>query len=182
MLALLYTHIDEAYHLRRLARVAGVGLCAAQREVKRLSEIGILRRTVQGRQVHYQANPSCPIFSELRSLVVKTAGVGDVLRAALAPLAGRIRLAFIYGSIARGNERRGSDVDLFVVGEVTFAEVVSAIDAAQKTIGREINPSVYPTAEFRAKLAAGHHFLSTVQNAVKLFLIGDDDELAGLAQ
>lgn len=182
VLALLYSHPDEAFYLRQLIRAAGVGQGAVQREVKRLSDAGIVRRTVRGHQVYYQADPRCPVFRELKSLVVKTAGVGDVLRAALAPLAERIRVAFIYGSLARGEARRASDVDLLVVGNVSFGNVVAALHVGQVALRREVNPTVYSPAEFQAKCAAHHHFLTTVLRNEKIFLIGDDRELARLAQ
>ena len=137
---------------------------------------------MRGHQVYYQANPLCPVFEELKKLVVKTVGVGAALQAALTPLADRINVAFIYGSIARSEERRQSDVDVLVVGKVTFAEVVSSVSEAQKAIGREINPTVYPPAEFRSKVAAGHHFLSTVLRGPMLFLVGDKRGLARLAK
>ena len=178
ILALLYGHPDEAYYLRQLARSTGSGLGAVQREIKRLTESGIVRRTVRGRQVFYQANPDCPLFAELKSLVVKTTGVADVLRTALAPLAGRIHLAFVYGSIARLEQKSASDVDLMVVGDVSFGDIVSALATAQETLTREINPTVYSRAEFKAKLKAGHHFLTTVVRREKIFLIGDEHELA----
>lgn len=181
ILSLLYSHPDEAFYLRQLVRAAGVGLGAVQREVRRLSEAGIIQRTVRGRQVYYQANFQCPVFEELRSLVVKTAGVGDVLRATMAPLADRVNLAFIYGSVARGQEYRGSDLDVLVVGDVSFAEITSALSRAQETLRRDINPTVYPPTEFLSKLAAGHHFLETVLKETKIFLIGDESELARLA-
>jgi predicted nucleotidyltransferase len=181
ILSLLYSHPDEAFYLRQLVRAAGVGLGGVQREVRRLSEAGIIRRMVRGRQVYYQANSQSPVFEELRSLVIKTAGVGDVLRAAMAPLMERINLAFIYGSVARGEERRGSDLDVLVVGDVTFTEITSALSRAQETLRRDINPTVYPPTEFRSKLAAGHHFIETVLKETKIFLIGDESELARLA-
>ncbi len=180
VLALLYGHPDRSYYLRQLVRSAGVGLGAAQREVKRLSDAGIIRRTVSGHQVFYQANPDCPIFSELKGLMVKTTAVADVLRAALAPLAAQIRLAFVYGSIAKLAQRNRSDVDVMVVGESAFGEVVSALGAAQETLAREINPTVYSPAEFRSKLKAGHHFLTALLEGEKVFLIGDEHELARL--
>jgi len=101
ILALLYGHPSQSYYLRQLVRSTGVALGAAQREVQRLSEAGIIRRTVSGHQVFYQANPDCPIFAELKGLMIKTTGVAEVLRAALAPLAAQIRVAFIYGSVAK---------------------------------------------------------------------------------
>ena len=182
VLYLLYSHVDDAFYLRQIVRAAGVGLGAVQRELKQLSDAGIIQRTVRGRQVYYQVNPRCPVFAELKNLVVKTVGVGAALQAALAPLGGRINVAVIYGSIARSEEHRDSDVDVLVVGKVTFAEIVSSLSEAQKTIGREINPTVYPPAEFRSKVAAGHHFLSTVLRGPMLFLIGDKRELARLAK
>ena len=101
---------------------------------------------------------------------------------ALAPLAERIRAAFIYGSVARGTERRAGDVNVMVIGEVSFAETADALGRAQEAIGREINSSVYPPEEFRAKLAAKHHFLRSVLKSEKIFLIGGDRELARLAK
>jgi len=182
VLSLLYSHVDDAFYVRQIVRAASVGLGAVQRELKQLSEAGIIQRIVRGHQVYYQANPLCPVFEELKKLVVKTVGVGAALQAALTPLADRINVAFIYGSIARSEERRQSDVDVLVVGKVTFAEVVSSFSEAQKAIGREINPTVYPPAEFRSKVAAGHHFLSTVLRGPMLFLVGDKRGLARLAK
>ncbi|MDI7261241.1 MAG: nucleotidyltransferase domain-containing protein [Thermodesulfobacteriota bacterium] len=182
VLSLLYSHVDEAFYLRQIVRVAGVGLGAVQRELKLLSDAGITQRIVRGRQVYYQANPQCPVFGELKALVIKTVGIAAIVQAALAPLADHIRIAGIYGSIARSEEHRGSDVDLLVVGKVTFAEIVSALDQAQKTINREINPTVYPVDEFQSKLSAGHHFLSTIVEKPMFFLFGDKRELARLAK
>ena len=182
VLSLLYSHDGEAFYLRQIVRIAGVGLGAVQRELKQLSDAGIIQRIVRGHQVYYQADPQCPVFTELKNLVVKTVGVGAALQAALARLGDRINVAFIYGSIARSEEHRDSDVDVLVLGKATFAEIVSSLSEAQKTINREINPTVYPPVEFRSKLAAGHHFLSTVLRGPMLFLIGDKRELARLAK
>jgi len=108
-------------------------------------------------------------------------GVADVLRNALAPLAGLIRVAFIYGSFARSDENASRDVDLFLVGNAKFGDVVSALGPAQEALGREINPTVYPAAEFRTKMAGGHSFVKQVITGSKVFLIGDEHELARLA-
>ncbi len=182
ILALLYGRVDESFYLRQLARSVNAGMGAVQRELKALSEAGIIRRHVQGRHVYYQADPRSPVFKELRSLVAKTVGAGDILRDALAPLADRIDLAFIYGSVARAEEKKNSDVDVLIVGNVTFSEIVSALNPAQKILGREINPAVYPPAEFRSKVIAGHHFLTAVLGGEKLYLIGGKDELERLVK
>ena len=182
LLALLYARADEEHLQESLIQLAGLGRGTVQRELEFLARAGVVRRTVRGRQVYFQANAQSPIYAELRGLVVKSGGVADALRAALTALAGRIRVAFIYGSVAKGTERRASDVDVMVIGEVSFGEVSEALARAQKAIGREVNPSVYALTDFRAKLAAKHHFLRTVLKAEKVFLIGDEHELARLAK
>ena len=180
VLSILYSHTDESFYLRQLVRITGIGVGAMQRELKQLTDAGIIRRLQIGRQIFFQANTDCPVFKELRDLIIKTIGVGDVLRSALVPLAERIQLAFIYGSIARGDETRGSDLDILVVGDITFAEVVSVISPLQETLSREINPSVYPLNEFRSKVSAGQHFINTVLEAPKVFVIGDNNEFEKL--
>lgn len=173
---------DQWHYLRQLARTTASGLGAVQRELKHLTQAGILEKQAQGRQVLYRVNRRSPIFPELQSLVVKTSGVADVLRSALDPLSGQIVAAFVHGSWTRGAQQSGSDVDVVIVGEVGFRDVVSALAPAQKTLGRDVNPSVYSAAEFTNKLAQGHHFLSAVYDEPKIYLIGDDRELERLAQ
>ena len=182
LLALLYSRADEEHLQESLIQLAGLGRGTVQRELDFLARAGVVRRTRRGRQVYFQANAQSPIYAELRGLVVKTSGVADVLRGALAQLSARISVAFVYGSVAKGSERRGSDVDLMVIGEASFAEVSEVLGEAQKTIGREVNPSVYTVRDFGAKVKAKNHFLRTVLRAEKIFLIGDGDELARLAK
>lgn len=182
MLALFFTHPDEWFHLRQAVRLSGAGMGAVQREVARLARAGILERTQRGNQTAYRADPRCPVFADLKALLVKTAGVADVLRKALAPLADRVQLAFLYGSFARGEQHRGSDVDVLVVGTVSFADVVTAIQEAQAALGREVNPSVYPPEEFMRKLTERHPFLTRVLGGETAFLIGGEDELRRLGQ
>jgi predicted nucleotidyltransferase len=182
LLSLLFTRPDEAHLQENLIQLAALGRGSVQRELEFLARAGIVRRSLRGRQVYFQANAESPIYSELRGLVVKTAGVADALRSALAPLANAIRAAFIYGSVAKGTERRASDVDVMVIGDVSFAQTAEALARTQESIGREINPTVYPPDEFRAKLGAKQHFLRTVLKSEKIFLIGDELELARLAK
>ena len=181
ILALLYTHPDEAFHVRAVARAANAGMGAVHRELQRLAIAGILLRRVEGRQVYYQANRQCPIFADLQGLVIKTMGVADVLRGSLAGLADRIELALLYGSLARGTAGADSDVDVLIVGTISFAEAVAALRPAQEALRREVNPSIYPPAEFSDKLASGNHFLTTVIREPHVFLIGGEHELARLA-
>lgn len=182
LLGLVYARADEEHLQESLIQIAGLGRGTVQRELEFLARAGVVRRTVRGRQVYFQANPESPIYSELRGLVVKTGGGVGALQAALAPLARHIQVAFIYGSVAKGKERSASDVDIMVVGEVSFTQASEALARAQDAMGREVNPSVYPPAEFRAKLAAKHHFLRGVLQGQKIFLIGDEHELARLAK
>ena len=181
VLSLLYGHADESFYLRQVVRMTGAGLGPVQRELKQLTDTGIIRRFVQGRQVYFQANPDSPIFNELKSLITKTAGVAEILQSALAPLNERVKIALIYGSVARGEENQRSDIDLMVVGDVTFADVVKALHSAQERLGREVNPTVYPLEEFRSRVSEGHYFIQNVLSGPKIFVIGDEHELKRLA-
>jgi uncharacterized protein len=181
LLSLLFSHPDESYYLRQLARLTCVGMGALQRELRTLTEAGIISVRVQGRQSFFQANPQCPVFEELKGLILKTSGAADVLRAALAPMAGAIRVAFMFGSMARGGQARQSDVDIMVVGDVEFAQVVSALSPAQETLAREINPVVYSLDEFKSKAARGVNFLKRVMESSKVFVVGDASDLKKLA-
>lgn len=180
-MALLYGHADEPFYLRQLVRETGAGNGAVQREVKQLSDAGLITRTTLGNLVLYQANRKSPVFSELRGLLLKTSGVRDVLRRALAPLRKDIRAAFVYGSVAAGRERAESDVDVMIVGDVDFEDVVSRLHDAEKRLRREINPTLYPPREFQSKLAAGNHFLTSVLESKKLFVFGTENDLRGLS-
>jgi predicted nucleotidyltransferase len=181
LLAMLYGHADQSFYLRQLVRAVGAGHGAVQRELKHLAEMSLIVRKVQGNQVRYQANSHGPIFSELKSLITKTVGSHDAIRSALASLGPEVQIAFVYGSVASQKERANSDIDLMVLGNAPFSDVVSALASAQKQLGREINPTVFPISEFRSKFAAGSHFLRNVMREKKLFVLGTENELAKLA-
>jgi uncharacterized protein len=180
ILALLYGHSEEQFYLRDLVRRTETALGAAQRELKQLTEAGLVLRVKRGNQVYYQANLANPIFSELKGILTKTAGIGDVVRQALQPVTDRVRTAFIYGSVAKGAETASSDIDLMVIGDVGFGEVVSCLSAVETKLGREINPTVYPPSEYAMKLKAKNHFLTSVFREKKIFVIGDEHELRRL--
>jgi predicted nucleotidyltransferase len=182
ILGLLFTRPDEWIHLRQVARLSGSAIGPVQRELAQLVAVGILERASQGNQIVFRANPQSPVHAELKSIVIKTVGVGDTLRAALAPVVKRVRAAFVYGSFARGEPHQSSDVDVLIIGDLPFHEAVAALQVAQTTIGREVNPSVYSALEFAQKLRSGHHFVSAVVKGPKIFLLGDERELKRLAQ
>ena len=179
VLGLLLLQPDQTYHVREIARLTDTLPGTLHKELARLAQAGLLTREKVGNQIRYGANRQCPIFEELAGILRKTSGLADVLLDALTPLSPRLKLALVFGSVARGDERSGSDVDLLLVGSVGFADSVKALHAAQGRIGREINPVVMSAAEFRRK--AGEPFLRGVLAGQKLFLIGDEDELGKLA-
>ncbi len=181
VLALLLLHPELSLHVREIARLTGKVPGTLLRELNLLAEAGLLVKKPVGNQVHFQANPASPVYEELRGILKKTAGIADVLREALEPLADRVRVAFIYGSVARGDERAGSDLDLMVIGELKFANLIGALAPLRAVLRREVNPSLYPPKEFRAKLAAAEPFLKRVLADKKIFLIGGEDELGELA-
>ncbi|MHB9027374.1 MAG: nucleotidyltransferase domain-containing protein [Candidatus Latescibacterota bacterium] len=182
VLTLLYGRPDRLLYLRQIVRMTGAGQGAVQRELKLLSDAGIIERSRTGNHVFFRANSRCPIFDELRGIIIKTAGLADVLRDALDPIAGNIRSAFVYGSYADGRDTPASDIDVMVIGNVSFGEVVRTLQSAQEILSREINPSVYPEGEFIRKVSDRNAFLERVLDGGKIFLIGDEDELGRLAQ
>ncbi len=177
VLALLYGRADQSFYTRQIAREAGASVGAVQRELGNLTKAGLIVRSSLGNQVFYRANRDAPLFPEMRSLVNKTVGIFEILRSALEPISMRIEVAFVYGSVARGEDTATSDVDLMVVGAATIDEVLSRLPEVEKTLGRPINPTVYSVAEFRSKVANGNHFLNAVLKGKKVFLLGDEHEL-----
>jgi len=177
----LFGRPDRDFYVNELIRLAGGGSAHIQRELKQFAEEGLIIRIPVGNQIHYRANPDHPLYHELRSLVLKTRGLTDVLKDSLSSLAG-IDIAFVYGSLAKGKEKPDSDVDLMIVGDIRFSDAVGALTPVQDVLLREINPSVYGHEEFRKKLAAGNYFLKGVLRGPKLFLIGNLNDLRRLGK
>ena len=178
VLAVLFGRPDQSFYRNELMRLTGSGKGALQRELDRLEQSGLVTVRPVGNQKHYQANRAAPIFEELRGIVTKTFGVADLLREALAPLAARIRTAFIYGSVAKGEDTAASDIDLMVIGdELAYADIFGVASEAERRLGRKLNPTVITAAELRKKLAAGNDFVSRVLGQPKVFIIGSEDDL-----
>jgi len=177
ILALLYSRPDESFYVRQLARQLSTSVGAVQRELATLSRVGLISRSRLGSQVFYQANRDSPVFAEMRELLAKTVGIFHALRAALEPLAKQIAVAFVYGSIARREEKAGSDVDLMIVGKVSLDEVLEQLSNEKASLGRSVNPTVYSVPEYKSKVASENHFLNAVIRGRKVFLFGDEDEL-----
>ena len=182
VLALLLLHPGTHFHLREIARATQTQPGTVRRELSLLTQAGVLERDVQGNQVRFRANESYPIYEELRSILKKTIGAADPLRAALAPLADSIVCAFIYGSVASGQERPNSDIDLMLIGTVRFEDVIRLIHPYQEELRREINPHVYTAAEFKRRAREKNSFIDRILKLPKISVIGDPDELGKLGE
>jgi len=152
LLAVLLLRPDERFHVRELGRMTGISAGSLHRELKGMAAAGLLVRERTGNQVFYRADTTCPIFEELASIFRKTSGLATLLQSALTELADRIDVAFVFGSVARGQQTAGSDLDVCVLGEVTLREVVKALAPVNETVGREINPVVMAVAGFAKRL------------------------------
>lgn len=181
ILAATLVQPEKAWYAAELAQRLGVPSSSLQRELQDLTGAGILKTHKQGRMVYYQANRESPVFPDLRGLLLKTAGLVDVLAQALKSVASKVTTAFVYGSIAAGSEASDSDIDLMIVGEVSPQDLALPLRRARESLGREINPSVYTPAEFERKRAAKDHFLSQVLDKPRLLVLGIKDELGKVA-
>jgi uncharacterized protein len=184
VLVLLMGRADEQFYLREILRAVGGGSGAVQRELKQLTDAGLVRREVRGNHVYFSANTDAAIFPELQAIVQKTAGTVDIVRASLGPLVRerQIDVALVYGSVASGKQTSRSDVDLLIVGDITLEEVIPALRKAEARLGRDVNPSLFSPKEFRDKLKRGSAFLKRVSAGPKLFVVGDDRDLGRLAR
>jgi predicted nucleotidyltransferase len=177
VLALLLLHPEESFHLREIARLTGKQPGTLRRELIALQQAGVLESEKVGNQLRYRAATTFPIYDELRGILRKTAGVVDVLREALMKLGPKVTVALVYGSVAAGVERRSSDIDIMVVGNARFEDIVRVLVACQHELRREINPTVYTLAEFRRKAFGKDSFVARVMSGPKLFLIGSENDI-----
>ncbi len=182
ILGLLYRSPERDYYLREIVRLLNAGHGAVQRELGRLVACGLVTKRRRGRQVFYQANREAPVYPELRALLVKTTGIADMLRAALAPDADRIEVAFIFGSMAAGTDDEHSDIDVMIIGDLGLWDRSSSFLEVQLELGREVNPVFWPASRLREKLAEGQPFARNVLREPKVFVVGDEDELRRIAQ
>jgi predicted nucleotidyltransferase len=172
---------DDRYYLRQAASLTGQPVRAVEREVAKLEAVGLLFHTLEGNRKYYQVDNECPIFPELKSVFLKTVGLGDVLREHMEGVEGAIEVAFVYGSYARGEETSLSDIDLFVIGSVSGRELSSVLTEARSELAREINPVMMTAEEFASKVASGNHFVLSILDDSKTFLVGNAEDLESLA-
>ncbi len=176
VLAVLFGAPGRSYYANEVIALAQSGTGAVQRELADLSAAGLLTVRKQGNQKHYQANAQSPVFAELRGIVLKTVGLADVLREALAPLAAQIAQAFVFGSLAKQQDSAASDVDLLLVSDTLgYGDVLSALEPAIQRLGRTINPALYTAADFQARRAGDNAFINRVMQQPKIWLIGQED-------
>jgi predicted nucleotidyltransferase len=182
VLGLLLLRPEEALHGREIARRVGLPAGTVTRELTKLALVGLLKREKRGNQQVYSANTAAPVFTELASILRKTSGIADVLAEALSPLAEQLLVAFVFGSVAQGRETAHSDIDLMLIGDVKFRNVVQSLHDAQTALGREINPKVFTADQFAAKVRAkAEPFIADVLAKPKIFLIGNAHDLEQLA-
>lgn len=178
LLSFFFGQPDRSFYTNELLRLTGTGKGALQRELGRLQTAGLVTATQIGNQKHYQANRAAPIFDEMRGIVQKTFGLADVLRAALTHLASRIRVAFVFGSVAKGTDTAASDIDVLVVAEdLAYGELFEAIAAAETTLARKVSPTLYSLEELARKQREDNHFVTSVMAQPKIFLIGGEHDL-----
>ncbi len=176
VLALLYGAPDESLYVRQIARQVETSAGSVQRELALLTDAGLIERSALGMQVFYRANRNHPAFPELRALLAKITGVFALLKTALASLSARIDFAFVYGSVAHGEETAASDIDLMVVGAVSLDEILDALSPLEKHLRRPVHPTIYSLQDLKERIHSGNHFLRSLENSKKVFLIGDENE------
>ena len=173
---LLFGLNDNALHVREIERRSGFTIGTIQTEMKKLYRLDLVSKRRDGNRLYYSANQQHPIYSEIQALVVKTVGLLDVLKGALNRQK-EIRVAFVFGSLAGGSEKAGSDIDLMVIGDIGLRSLTRLLVGLTENLGREINPYVLTTEEFSHRKSENEHFLNQVLKDSKLFIIGDEDDL-----
>ncbi|MNO72091.1 hypothetical protein D3C76_630260 [compost metagenome] len=177
VLGLLLLHPEARYHLREISRLTGTQPGTLTRELGKLADAGVLLKERQGNQLLYSANRECPVFEELASILRKTSGLADVLREALLGIAEQVEVAFVFGSMASGKASASSDIDLMLIGDCGFADVVERLYPLQAQLRREINPKVYSVAEWQNLVVQQGAFVRDVLGKPRLFVLGSEDEL-----
>jgi len=175
VLGVLFGNPGRSFFANEVIALAGTGTGAVQRELTRLAASGLVTARRVGNQKHYQANAASPVFDELRGLVIKTSGIADVLRTALAPLTGRIGAAFVYGSVAKKKDSTASDIDLMVLSDsLTYGDVFAVLEEGAARLGRRVNPTVYSRQELARRIKQGNSFVTRVLAQPKIWLVGNE--------
>lgn len=184
ILGLLLLHPERRYHVREIARLTSTVAGTSNKELRKLAQAGLLVVQKQGNQLIYQANTDCLVYDELTSVLRKTSGLADVLAEALLPLASQIDVAFVFGSVASGKAHNDSDIDICIVGDVDFGDVVRALYDCQAVLQREINPKCFSKAEWQKRCKKPSVFIKELMDKSVINIIGERDDLgkSGRAQ
>lgn len=177
---LLFSGTEEELHVREIERRSGLNDSTLRQELRKLVRLDLVQSRRDSNRVYYRAKTESPLYPEIRHLVLKTSGLSDVLRFALTDK--RIGVAFVFGSLARGEEKAGSDVDLMVIGQLGLRDLSRLLSGIEEKIGREVNPHVLREEEFRKRIRAKEHFASSVMEAPKIFIIGSERELEAMGR
>lgn len=174
----LFGRPERSFYASELIREAATGSGAAQRELAKLERSGLIAARKIGHQKHYQANAASPLFSELRSIVLKTVGLAEPLREGLRPLSAEIRAAFVYGSVAKATDQSASDIDVMIISDtLSYGDVFGALDRVTRALGRKVNPTVYTAAEFSTRARTENVFVTRMLEQPKLWVIGSEHDL-----
>jgi predicted nucleotidyltransferase/DNA-binding HxlR family transcriptional regulator len=177
---LLFSGTGEELHVREMERRSGLNDSTLRQELRKLVRLDLVQSRRDSNRVYYRAKTESPLYPEIRNLVLKTSGLSDVLKSALRDK--RIRVAFVFGSIAHGEEKAGSDVDLMVIGQLGLRDLSRLLSGIEEKIGREVNPHVFHEAEFRKRVRAKEHFVSSVMETPNIFIIGSHHELEAMGR
>jgi len=177
---LLFSGTGEELHVRAIGRRCGLNDSTIRQELRKLLRLDLVHSRKDSNRVYYRAKSENPLYPEIRNLVLKTSGLADVLKPAMKDK--RIRAAFVFGSIARGEEKAGSDVDVMVIGGLGLRDLSGLLSGIEERIGREINPHVLQEDEFQKRLQATEHFVTSVMESPKIFIIGSQDELEAMGR
>jgi DNA-binding transcriptional ArsR family regulator len=172
---LLFAHVDTELHVREIERRSGLADATVRQELKRLTRLGVVEPRRDGNRTYYHANTEHPLYQEIRNIVLKTSGLAGVLREALTHPG--VHVAFVFGSMAHGNGKAGSDVDLMVIGTISLRQLGKLLSGIAMKLGREINPHVLTPEEFVKRRKNREHFMTTVLSEPRLFVIGTEDDL-----
>ena len=179
ILKLFVFNPKKEYYVREIERLIKTSFDLVRRELIHLETIGLLKSRVSGKQKYYTLNMEHMLFPEFKSMILKTAGIGDIIQGAIKNR-NDILVAFIYGSYAKDTENAESDIDLFVVGDISSTDLQESVSEVESQTKREINPTVYSPKEFKEKYKAKNHFVLSVIKEPKIFLKGDEDGLRKL--
>lgn len=167
-------------HLRAIERRTGYSIGTVRQEVLKLINSRLIIKRVSGNRTYFRANKNHPLFMEIHNLVLKTSGLVDIFKIVLNTKL--IRFAFVFGSIATGNIKEDSDIDIFIIGDIGLREVSTLLKGKSDLIGREINVHTLKEQEFISRKQQKEHFITRVLESTKLMIIGNENELNKLGK